>query len=59
MKASVPETANYLAGEATAEFEVYAAPPQTGDGSRLGLWLGLCLLACCGLLAAVLRRRRK
>ena len=59
VKASVPETANYLAGEATAEFEVYAAPPQTGDGSRLGLWLGLCLLACCGLLAAVLRRRRK
>ena len=60
VKVAVAETPNYLAGEATAEFEVVAAPrlPQTGDDSRLALWLALCLLAGAGTLALGRRRSR-
>lgn len=59
VRASVAQTANYLGAEATADFSILpkpAAMPETGDGSRLSLWLALCLLAGAGTLA-LLRRR--
>lgn len=59
VKATVPETENYLAGEATAGFELFPAPPQTGDRSHLLFWLALCLLAGGGILLLTLRRRKK
>ena len=59
VRASVAQTANYLGAEATADFSILPKPeamPETGDGSRLSLWLALCLLAGAGTLA-LLRRR--
>jgi len=46
------------AGEARAEFtlDVLQMLPQTGDDSRLALWLGLMLLSLAG--AVALRRKR-
>lgn len=60
IRANVAETANYLPGEATADFAIVpkaAVMPETGDDSRLLLWLALCLLTGAGMLGLERRRR--
>ena len=42
-------------------YEKVTAPalPQTGDRSQIGPWAALCLMSCTGMLAIILRGRKR